>query len=73
MNTDKQATSLSNSEELWHQLISLSKSIQEFKGVFRHDSLGNALLKIDELEREIDFMMTFLQKRNDETASNKLK
>ena len=52
-------------EELWLQILSLSRELQECKASLHHNTLDCISDKIEGIERELDILLDILQGRQD--------
>ena len=56
-------------EELWLQILSLSRELQECKASLHHNTLDCISDKIEGIERELDVLLDILQGRQDKKTS----
>ena len=56
-------------EELWLQILSLSRELQECKASLHHNTLHCISDKIEGIERELDVLLDILQGRQDKKTS----
>ena len=56
-------------EELWLQILSLSRELQECKVSLHHNTLDCISDKIEGIERELDVLLDILQGRQDKKTS----
>ena len=52
-------------EELWLQVLSLSRELQDCKASLHHNTLDCISDKIEGIERELDILLDILQGRQD--------
>lgn len=52
-------------EELWRKILFLSRGIRDFKCSLGESPWKNVLVKIEEIEEELNLLLTFLQKDED--------
>ena len=56
-------------EELWLQVLSLSRELQDCKASLHHNTLDCISDKIEGIERELDVLLDILQGRQDKKTS----
>ena len=59
-------------EELWLQVLSLSRELQDCKASLHHNTLDCISDKIEGIERELDILLDILQGRQEDRKSTRL-
>ena len=50
---------------LWEQLLALTREVESFKASIYGNSLESVLARLEEIGREIDILLSYLQKNPD--------
>ena len=65
MATDNVNSGQHTEEELWQQIFSLSKGLQDCKSYLHYNTLDAISDKIDGIEKDIDVLLGILQNKYD--------